>query len=77
MNFKIGDKLKANQYHKEELGIEWVTITSINEENSVYHWEAKDPFFGGKVHSGYFFHEAELFIPKDELRDSKLNELGI
>lgn len=77
MKFKVGDKLKANEYHKKSLGIEFVTIISINEENEVYHWEADDPFFGGKLHSGYFFRDAERFIPKDELRDNKLNDLGI
>ncbi len=58
--FKVGDKLKAIDYDREEYGLEYVTITSINEEKQVYHWEADEVMFdiGGKIHSGYFFHEA-------------------
>jgi hypothetical protein len=58
--FKVGDKLKAIDYFREEYGFEYVIITSINEEKQVYHWEANEGFFelGGKIHSGYFFHEA-------------------
>jgi len=61
IKFKVGDKLKASEFDKDEYGIEFVTITSINEENGVYHWEAPEPFFGGKIHSGYFFNESELY----------------
>jgi len=58
--FKIGDKLEAIDYDKEEYGLKYVTITSINEETKVYHWEADEVMFGlgGKIHSGYYFHEA-------------------
>jgi hypothetical protein len=58
--FKVGDKLKALYHHKEEYGLEYVTITSINEEKQVYHWEADEMVLGigGKINSGYFFHEA-------------------
>ena len=73
--FKIGDRLVADAYHKEELGVEYVTITSINLENEVYHWEC--PGYLGRVHSGYFFHQAVKWIPKDEIRDNKLSDLGI
>jgi len=75
--FEVGDKLVALDYHKEEHGIEFVTITSINLENKVYHWECADSIFGGKVHSGYYFDQSVKWIPKDELRDNKLNDLGI
>jgi hypothetical protein len=74
--FKIGDRLVADDYHKEEFGVEFVTITSINLKNKVYHWECPG-YLGGKVHSGYFFHQAVKWIPKDEIRDNKLNDLGI
>ena len=59
--FQIGDKLKASEFDSEEYGLEFVTITSINEENQVYHWEAYYPLLGGAMHSGYFFNEAELY----------------
>lgn len=57
MKYKIGDKIPASQWDKEEYGLEWVTITSINEERKVYHWEA--PWGTGKIHSGYYFHEVD------------------
>jgi hypothetical protein len=65
--FKVGDKLKAIDYDREEYGLEYVTITSINEEKQVYHWEADEVMFdiGGKISSGYFFHEAIEY--KDEV----------
>jgi len=59
--FKIGDKLKASEFDSEEYGLEFVTITSINEENQVYHWKATYPLLGGTIHSGYFFNEAESY----------------
>jgi hypothetical protein len=60
--FKVGDKLKALYHHKDEYGFKYVTITSINMENKVYHWEAPSPIIGpGKMHSGYFFNEAEKY----------------
>jgi len=61
--FKIGDKLEAIDYDKEEYGLEYVTITSINEKTKVYHWEADGVLFtlGGKIHSGYYFHEAKQY----------------
>ena len=65
VKFKVGDKLKASEYHKENWGLEWVTITSINYINKVYHWEAKEVYFGGVIHSGYFFDEAEPYISSD------------
>jgi hypothetical protein len=34
-----------------------VTITSINQETGVYHWETD--FNGGKMLSGYFFKEVD------------------
>ena len=60
MKFKIGDKLQASTHDKHHHEIEYVTITSINEENQVYHWEAPEPL-GGTIHSGYFFKEAKLY----------------
>ena len=64
--FKIGDKLEALDWHKEEYGLEYVTITSINEETKVYHWEADEVMFGlgCKIYSSYYFHEAKAY--KDE-----------
>ena len=73
MEFKIGDKIKAHQYDNELYDIEFVTITDINKENEMYHWEA--PRWGGVIHSGYRFSESEKWIPKDELRDIKLEKL--
>ena len=67
MKFKVGDRLEAIDYHKEEYGIEYVTITSINEERKVYYWVADDTIteiVGGKHHSGYFFTEAKAYKPK-------------
>ena len=56
--FNVGDKLKASDYDKEHHGLEFVTITSINEEDGVYYWVAPEPYLGGKIHSGYFFEDA-------------------
>lgn len=62
IKFKVGDKLEALDYDKEEYGLKYVTITSINEETKVYHWEASNVFdIGGKLSSGYFFHEAKEY----------------
>jgi hypothetical protein len=57
--FNVGDKLKASDFDKEQYGIEYVTITSRNMKNQVYHWEAS--LQPGKVHSGYFFKDAILY----------------
>jgi len=65
--FKIGDKLKASDFDKDQYGIEYVTITSINEKNQVYHWEA--PAYGGTVHSGYFFKDAVLYDDEEDISD--------
>ena len=59
--FKIDDKLKSTQIDFELHGLSYVTITSINEENKVYHWEAKIPNMQGILHSGYYFKEAKLY----------------
>jgi hypothetical protein len=59
--FKVGDKLEANDFDKLHYKLKFVTITSINHKNKVYHWEAKDTLLGGTIHSGYFFNEAELY----------------
>jgi hypothetical protein len=63
IKFKVGDKLEALDYDKEEYGLKYVTITSINEEKKVYHWEASNNLFdiSGKLSSGYFFHEAKEY----------------
>ena len=63
IKFKVGDKLEALEYDKEEYGLKYVTITSINEEKKVYHWEASNNLCdrGGKLSSGYFFHEAKEY----------------
>lgn len=60
LKYKVGDVIPADDFHKEEYGFNWVTITSVNEKTQVYHWEA--PYFGGKIHSGYFFHEVDKLI---------------
>jgi len=63
--FKVGDKLEALEWDKEENNLEYVTITSINMENKVYHWEAKLNWdIGGTLSSGYYFHEAKAYEPK-------------
>jgi hypothetical protein len=59
--FQIGDKLEANDFDKEQYDLKFVTITSINHKNKVYHWEAKDTLLGGTIHSGYFFNESKLY----------------
>jgi hypothetical protein len=74
--FKIGDKLEASEYHVER-GIEYVTITSINKKTKIYHWEADEKFFGGKVVSGYRFDESKPYISKEDKREIKLKELGL
>jgi len=57
--FKVGDRLQAIEFDKEQYGIGYVTISSINEETGVYHWVAD--WNGGVIHSGYFFNEAKLY----------------
>jgi hypothetical protein len=61
--FKVGDKLEAIDLDKEEHGVEFVVITSINEKKQVYHWETDINIYGikGKLSSGYFFHEAKEY----------------
>lgn len=56
--FKVGDRLKAIEFDRNMHGIDFVTITSINKKDKVYHWEAENLQISGKIHSGYFFHEA-------------------
>lgn len=59
--FKVGDKLEASLYHKEEFGLKYVEITEVNLHNEVYHWEVKhfDSLGMGIMHSGYFFDDAK------------------
>jgi hypothetical protein len=57
VQFKVGDKLEASEFDKEQYGLTYVTISSINKENGVYHWKAD--WNGGIINSGYFFHEAK------------------
>lgn len=65
--FKVGDKLEATAYDDEFYELKYVTITSINMENKVYHWEAElDWDLGGTVSSGYYFHEAKAYEPKQD-----------
>jgi hypothetical protein len=73
--FKVGDKLEADEFDKLQYDIEYVTITSINKKNKIYHWEASEKYFGGKIHSGYRFEDAKLYISKEDKRDNKLNDL--
>ena len=71
--FKLGDKLVASEFDRDLYGLEFVTITEINVENEIYHWEASA--LGGVIHSGYRFSDAVRWIPKDERRDEKLNSI--
>ena len=73
--FKIGDRLEASEWDRIQNGIEYVTITSINNKTEIYHWIADEKFFGGKIASGYRFEEAKLYISKQDRRDNKLNDL--
>ena len=57
--FKIGNKLIANEFEKEQYGIEFVTITSINEVGQVYLCEAE--WNGEKIYSGHFFNDAKEY----------------
>lgn len=61
MDFKIGDKLESLEFDKSLYDIDFVTITSINEEHKVYYWEATMPNYYGIIHSGYFFHQAKEY----------------
>jgi hypothetical protein len=73
MKFGIGDKLVASEFDSELYRLEFVTITDINVEDEIYHWEASA--LGGVMHSGYRFSDAVRWIPKDERRDEKLNSI--
>ena len=57
--FNIGDKLEANQFEKEQYGVEYVTITSINEVGQVYLCEVD--WNGEKIYSGHFFDDAKIY----------------
>lgn len=54
---KVGDKLKALEFHRDMIETDYVTITGVDVERAVYFWEAKNKG-KGKVKSGYFFKEA-------------------
>ena len=73
MSFEIGERLVAIEFDRVLYGLEFVTITEINEEDGIYHWEASA--LGGVMHSGYRFSDAVRWIPKDEIRDGKLNSI--
>jgi hypothetical protein len=84
--FKVGDRLEADDYCKEQYGLEYVTITDLNKETKVYYWEAD--WNGGVIHSGYFFSEAkeykEIKTPKEKAEELvnkykwlKLSNLGL
>ena len=49
LQFKVGDRLQAIEFDKEQYGIEYVTISSINEGTGVYHWVTD--WNGGVIHS--------------------------
>lgn len=71
--FKVGDRLKAIEFDRSMYGIDFVTITSINEKEKVYHWvaeESENLQISGKIHSGYFFHEAVEY-DEDEWGDGE------
>jgi hypothetical protein len=70
MEFTFGDKLEALDWHKEEHGIEYVTITGINQQTQVYYWEADLNWeLGGKLSSGYYFKDAKAYKPKQIARE--------
>ena len=70
MRFKVGDKLVADDLHREENGIEYVTITRVNENKGVYHWVASlQP--NGSLHSGYYFEDAILYNEIEPKRNIK------
>lgn len=73
--FKIGDRLEAMYWDKVRHEIEFVTITDINEETEIYHWEAPEKYFGGKIVSGYRFEDAKRYISKQEKRENTINEI--
>jgi hypothetical protein len=64
--FNIGDRLRANEFDRENYDLTWVTITEIDEENEVYHWQAEEPLTGDMIHSGYFFPDAVEYDEKEE-----------
>lgn len=67
MEFTFGDKLEALDWHKEEHGLEYVTITGINQKTKVYYWEADLKWeLGGKLSSGYYFKDAIAYKPKQD-----------
>ena len=59
LQFEVGDKLEASEFEKEQYGIEFVTITSINEVGQVYLCEAE--WNGEKIYSGHFFDNAKEY----------------
>jgi hypothetical protein len=66
--FKVGDKLIADELTKEEFDVDYVTISSINKKNKVYHWIIENPYgSGGQVHSGYFFKDAKLYTNEHDI----------
>jgi hypothetical protein len=64
--FNIGDRLRANEFDRENYDLTWVTITEIDEENEVYHWQAEEPLTGDAIHSGYFFPDAVKYDEREE-----------
>ena len=82
MRFKVGDKLIADDLHREENGIEYVIITRVNEEKGVYHWVTPASEFyhlegpyAGTLHSGYYFEDAILYNEMEPKR--KIKKLNI
>ena len=64
--FRVGDRLRANEFDRENYDLTWVTITEIDEENEVYHWQAEEPLTGDAIHSGYFFPDAVEYDEREE-----------
>ena len=64
--FRVGDRLRANEFDRENYGLTWVEITEINEEDEVYHWRAEEPLTGDAIHSGYFFPDAVGYDEREE-----------
>lgn len=60
--FEIGDKLLPTREDKERYGVDFVTITEINENSKIYNWKAPSNILHGTyVYSSYYFKDAILY----------------
>lgn len=72
--FRIGDRLKANEFDRENYDLTWVTITEINEKDEVYYWIAEEPLTGNSIHSSYFFPDAVAYDEREEAMIKMMQE---